>query len=541
MMRLESGPGQDVAGARALFKKTCAEGTAEACMALASALDEEPLVTPDDERFATWRDAVQRGCALGLPEACFRLGQAVLLGTRGIAQNTEQGLLRLEYACRNPPTACLSAAVWLEQHEKADEATDWFKRGCVLGGLDSCQAVAYRVMERKVHHPKTPLAAALLGYSCKRGLATACGSLAEILAKNDGRRDKVQEVLSTGCELDSKGKGAAMCLKAAQMQLALQPGAFGRSESDIKAQLEAACEAKVGDACVTLMTYTQGKLAPGTPPPTPVDVKELEEKARTRKSLDGLVLSQVSLAGAQLRGVSLKGAQLHYVDLSGADLSDANLEEALLSHCKLHKTNLAGATLRRTSFQSIDGFRVRFAGANLEGAIANGGSMYDSDFEGARLLNLSFDRFGLSGAQLQGTDLSGSILTGVQFREAQLAAARFTRCELKDASFERAVAPRAVFVEARLEGAQFMSAKLQEADFSRARAEQADFSEADLTNVRAAQAVFDGANFSNAVVCGFPVGSASIRFARYVADASPSSCWQLICRNNGHQNPCVQR
>lgn len=156
--------------------------------------------------------------------------------------------------------------------------------------------------------------------------------------------------------------------------------------------------------------------------------------------------------------------------------------------CDLSSRALPGVRIEKGDFT-----RARFIRSFLVRMNAAGSTFIEADFTLANLTGASLsealcDRARFAGAVMTNINGSRAQFNEADFGNAELPDADFTQAGLRGASFAGAKAMRASFLRADLSGASLAFARFDDADFT-----QADFQGADLSN-----AVFSGADLSQA-------------------------------------------
>jgi uncharacterized protein YjbI with pentapeptide repeats len=240
--------------------------------------------------------------------------------------------------------------------------------------------------------------------------------------------------------------------------------------------------------------------------------EELSPPARwTRDRVEAARAARQPLTGLDLAGLDLAG-----LDLAGCDFSGARLKG----------TNLRGAGLAGATFTAAD-----LSGAVLEAADLTGANLDDADLTGAvlkdaQLTGLNLNRTTLTGLDLAGADLSGCQGRYANFTRARLAGTRFLQTNLPEADFSGSDLAGAVFAGAQLPSVRFLGVKAQGIDFSGANLEGlradngSDFSGGSFQQAQAVRAVFDtsvfdGADFSGAVMVAAQFEGASLKGSKF--------------------------
>jgi len=189
-------------------------------------------------------------------------------------------------------------------------------------------------------------------------------------------------------------------------------------------------------------------------------------------------------------------------DLSGLDLSGITLEDAKLRDADLSETDLTGANLK-----GVDLTSTKLDGVILADAILDDARLVGCDPRGGLLRNASLIRADCTAAHLEEFDLTGTDLSDAVLDRAHLRGANLTGARAAGAGFVAADLAGAILVRADFEGADFAEAVLDRADaregvfsqagFHRVSAVEASFGRADMTGLRAADALdLTGADLS---------------------------------------------
>ena len=232
-------------------------------------------------------------------------------------------------------------------------------------------------------------------------------------------------------------------------------------------------------------------------------------------------LTDVNLAGAELvnvnlEGTDLEGANLRRTTFSGSILKkskliNANLEGAIIENTNLQDAELKGAYLKSTNLDAAhdldkkwrvipplldnqkEGLRIRnvdLEGANLKGVFLKG-AVFD---------DVNMDEVKFAGANLEGAIFQGKVrLNDADFTEARLAGARFgTSCIGLKTNFSKAELHDAVFDGARLGLSDFSESIIQRADLKGAEFSYSDFTGATLASSNLSRAILRFSRLSGA-------------------------------------------
>lgn len=140
-------------------------------------------------------------------------------------------------------------------------------------------------------------------------------------------------------------------------------------------------------------------------------------------TLRSACLKSRKLMGADLRGRDLRRAYLYAADLAKADLSGASLSRAILIQARFTGANLRRANLSEVAAASSNFWHgaVSFTGADLSGAVLDGGYFGYASFVGAKLCAVSFRK-----ADLYAVNFADADLTDADFTDANCEAAQFS-------------------------------------------------------------------------------------------------------------------
>lgn len=159
-----------------------------------------------------------------------------------------------------------------------------------------------------------------------------------------------------------------------------------------------------------------------------------------------------------------------------------------------HDCDLSNRALPGVRIEKGDFTRARFIRSFLVRMNGAGSTFIEADFTLANMTDATIseakcDRARFAGAVMTQINGSRAQLNDADFGNAEMPDADFTQAALRGASFTGAKAMRATFLRADMRGASLAFARFDEADFT-----QADLQGADLTN-----AVFAGADLSQAI------------------------------------------
>lgn len=222
----------------ALFERACEGGSGEGCFNLARLLDKGP--TRDAARAHV---AFERGCDLGLAQACLFAGQHLREGA-GVDASAPKACERWAKACDgNVPDACVLLGSAREELHDAPGAAAAFKQGCDAGDPAACVELGIMV-EKGDGVPSNPTRAVTLYESaCTKGYAMGCLRVGAFLDSHDPPKFELAlKAYEKACEL---GEGRA-CFEAGDL---LVSGDVPKDASRAKAFFKRACEANVDGAC----------------------------------------------------------------------------------------------------------------------------------------------------------------------------------------------------------------------------------------------------------------------------------------------------
>ena len=255
------------------------------------------------------------------------------------------------------------------------------------------------------------------------------------------------------------------------------------------------------------------------PPPLARDVaaRWRDGAARARQagqSFAGLKLKSGDFSGMDLSGVDFSGGELDGVDFSGATLVGANFSNACLAHAdfrqaRLDGASLVGANIGRADFTEASCIGARFTDAIVQHTRLAKANLERSDWQGVTLLEVEADESLWPGARLSQATLIKGRFAGSGFVGADLTRATVLECTLAGADFTSATAESADFITCKLDGARFdrcrapnvrfvYRSSLDGASFREAEMPKSNFRGTPLAQCDFAQALLDGADFSEA-------------------------------------------
>lgn len=201
----------------------------------------------------------------------------------------------------------------------------------------------------------------------------------------------------------------------------------------------------------------------------------------------------------------------------GRALLEARIEagepttELDLTGADLSGMDLSGRDLSGCILRQVSLAASKLAGANLSGCTLAEAELVRADLTGAQLVSAD-----LSAANLQWADLTGAIL-----EDADLEAARLVSVRMADVK-----AARAIFVGANLGEAVLARGDFTEADFERACLDRADVTEAVLKDATLEHASAEGARFDKAVMTKSRGEGLRAKEARFGSIDAEDSFWE---------------
>jgi len=202
------------------------------------------------------------------------------------------------------------------------------------------------------------------------------------------------------------------------------------------------------------------------------------------------------------------GKDLRGMDLTGVDWGSFSLAGVDLSGANMEGAILAGHDLTG----------VNFSGALLSGSVLSGAVMAGAVMAGANAARAKLAGADLSGADLSGMDLSGADLTGADLTGADLTGADLLGANLSRVMGKNVRAANALFIGADLTAADFGRGVFQAADFSEAKMAGAILTEADLREAWFSDADAAGADLERTIMSGAKAeGRSSFLKARLAA------------------------
>lgn len=312
--------------------------------------------------------------------------------------------------------------------DKLKIATEYFRRACALGNVDSCFKV--------VDYEKDP--AVRLAWA-ERGCKNA--------------RERHNDAGKLGSKVDH-ACGVVQKVKA--------PRARVVANEDVAATLALVAQRKKNLAGVDL---SNKRLAEIDLSSVNLTGANLTGAVLSGANLDGATLEEATLTKASLDRVTLRGGRLARLHAAGTNLAGANLDGSYLEGADLEGADLRGASFEGASLQG-----TKLGKANLESA-----NLYHADLHLAKLAGASFKWATLTGANLSGVDLTGCNFEHANAAAADFVAAKLDGSNLNDATFsntklrrtslQRVTALRVSFAGAELDKTDFGSARLTGAVF----------------------------------------------------------------------------
>jgi len=206
----------------------------------------------------------------------------------------------------------------------------------------------------------------------------------------------------------------------------------------------------------------------------------------------GPTVGDAPVGSVDFRCANLQGAVFDGLSMVQAQFDGANLSGASFNGTQLGQARFRRATLQQATFTEADLTQAEMDGADMRGTRVVEGKMVQAELPGANLVGAVLDDVDLGQA-----DLSGARMAGVDATDS-----RFSQTELVDADLTDAVLRDAVLNQAVLTGATLIRADLNDANALQARMQRADLTGADLTGASFAQADLSGANLTGATVTG---------------------------------------
>lgn len=182
-----------------------------------------------------------------------------------------------------------------------------------------------------------------------------------------------------------------------------------------------------------------------------------------------------------------------------------------LTGADLSGMELSGRDLSGCILRQVSLAATKLAGANLSGCTLAEAELVRADLKGARLVSAD-----LSAANLQWADLTGAILEDADLEGTRLFCARMADVK----------AARAIFVGANLAEAILARGDFTEADFERACLDRADVTEAVLKDATLEHASAEGARFDRAVMTKSRGEGLRAKEARFGAIDAEDSFWE---------------
>lgn len=240
----------------------------------------------------------------------------------------------------------------------------------------------------------------------------------------------------------------------------------------------------------------------------------------------------LGLLGRDLTKAYLFRADMGQFRIRTSILNDAYLSEAYLYNLLGDRTVARGADMSRSNLENArlewsDLTMASFVGANLTGARLANATLTDADFSGANIANISlngttsrgftdqqlyqtasYQQHNLGSIKLTANDLRGWDFTGQQMESAECVGAQF-----ENAVFTDAIVAAANFSQSDLSASQlytsgsYKNRQLNDIQLSAMDLSGWDFSGQSLVRARIrssklSDAIFDGANLTNAYVDG---------------------------------------
>ena len=197
---------------------------------------------------------------------------------------------------------------------------------------------------------------------------------------------------------------------------------------------------------------------------------------------------------AQFSEMNLSGLSFSGLSLAGLDFTNSICEATDFRHCDLQGACFKGATLTDAQMQN-----AQMKGADLTGSIASGAILDGAD---------------LSETTLSEANLSNCSLRSVRFDQALLEQAQLDQSDMTDATFVAAQCTKMSACEALFDGCDFTGAILDHTDFMKST----------LKNCRFDRATGQRTEFSGAKVSGGHFSGTCLKDCTAMLKASFDSC-----------------
>jgi uncharacterized protein YjbI with pentapeptide repeats len=237
--------------------------------------------------------------------------------------------------------------------------------------------------------------------------------------------------------------------------------------------------------------------------------KEFPAPATRDQILAAIKKGETGRVGA--RGLDFSGQDLSGADLTGADFTGANLAGANLAHANLTNADLTGADLSGADLSGARLDRADLRKAKLADAKFGGASLRRATLVGLELAGFDLSQVNAESADFAKADLSKAKLVGARLLSADFTGAKLEGADLRGADLTRAALDKVQGKDAVFEGANLSNASL---------ARESDYTGANFRKVIGPGSVFessvlDGADFSRAQLSGSQFGDASLKKANF--------------------------
>lgn len=249
-----------------------------------------------------------------------------------------------------------------------------------------------------------------------------------------------------------------------------------------------------------------------------------------RAQLDGAVFARCGLGAADFREASLAGADLSESACAGTLFAKANLSGVCASKVTFRKAdltdaNLHGAKLVEADFSWAQGVRAKFTEADLTKAVLTRAEFMEADFTGACMIEANLERAGLvqarldravlesctaervdlSKASLKDVDLrfgilDKALLEGADLTGADLGMANMTLVRADNSNFSDTKIGLTKFSKSRLRGSVFSGCKGEMGSFDKCDLREADCRKADMSRCMLNESQLEGADFRDAIL-----------------------------------------
>lgn len=214
----------------------------------------------------------------------------------------------------------------------------------------------------------------------------------------------------------------------------------------------------------------------------------LENVKFSNAKIDEATFFQSNLNNAKMDGVSAKET-----DFSEANISNLNLEKSNLQQAKFYKNNaeninITNANCAETRWQYCDLKNVNLQNSKLQKADFHQSNFNTSNFENTNLQECSF--------------AFQSCAEQSSFKNANLNNAVFENSSLYNSNFESIKANNTRFADCNLSNTNFSNSQAKNSYFTRSNLTQSNFSKADLMYADLSEVNNSAANFNNSSLFG---------------------------------------